>query len=247
MARGGRDLPIRGVDSDRTEARAREHRRLFNSPQPHPLNRRNDAAKSCFKSRTARLKNLCLLTSALQAPDTFCQGLVLETACINGVTGENNMPSSHSDFDFLHGSWNVQHRRLKQRLKNSDDWEEFDGTSSTRPVLGGFGNIEDNVLNFPDGLYKAIAIRSFDRESHQWAIWWLDERRPHNLDVPVVGSFKNGIGTFISDDVFEGAPIKVRFLWSQQSSDVCLWQQAFSADGGVSWETNWVMEFTRGA
>jgi hypothetical protein len=155
------------------------------------------------------------------------------------------MSVGQSDFDFLFGSWKVKHRRLVDRLKNSHQWEEFDGTSTTSPVLGGFGNIEDNVLHFPNGSYNAIAIRSFNEATKLWAIWWLDGRNPHSLDVPVVGSFQNGVGTFLADDALEGTPIKVRFLWSQQSADQCLWQQAFSADGGETWETNWVMNFTR--
>ncbi len=155
------------------------------------------------------------------------------------------MSAGQSDFDFLFGNWNVKHRRLTERLKNGRQWEEFSGTSTTSPALGGFGNIEDNVLHLPGGSYKAIAIRSFNEATKLWAIWWLDGRNPHSLDVPVVGSFKNGVGTFLAEDVLEGTPIKVRFLWSQQSADQCLWQQAFSADGGETWETNWVMEFTR--
>ena len=40
------------------------------------------------------------------------------------------------DFDFVFGDWLVRHRRLTVRLAGSDVWDEFDGTSSTRPVLG---------------------------------------------------------------------------------------------------------------
>lgn len=152
--------------------------------------------------------------------------------------------NSH-DFDFLHGSWSVRHRRLKQRLRKSDEWEQFPGTSATRPILGGSGNIEENYMEFPEGPYRAVALRSYDSSSNSWAIWWLDARHPHILDVPVIGGFENGIGTFLADDVFEGQPIKVRFLWSDISTDSCRWQQAFSADGGRTWETNWVMEFIR--
>jgi hypothetical protein len=153
--------------------------------------------------------------------------------------------SNSGDFDFLHGAWSVRHRRLKERLKNSNEWEEFPGTSATRPILGGSGNIEDHYLEFPGGAYRAAALRSFDSGSNSWAIWWLDARHPHVMDVPVVGGFENGVGTFVADDVFGGQPIKVRFLWSDISADSCRWQQAFSADGGQTWETNWVMEFTR--
>ncbi len=155
------------------------------------------------------------------------------------------MSSNHSDFNFLHGTWTVRHRRLTERLKGSDIWEEFDGTSTTSPVMCGFGNVEDNVLDLPDGAYKAVALRSFDAEMGLWAIWWLDGRHPHRLDVPVVGQFTDGIGIFLADDMYEARPIKVRFRWSHEASDTCQWQQAFYDDGGETWETNWVMDFTR--
>ena len=154
------------------------------------------------------------------------------------------MPSNQSDFDFLHGTWTVHHRRLTERLKGGTVWEEFSGISTTRPVMGGFGNVEDNMIRIPDGHYNAVALRSFDPASGLWAIWWLDGRRPHTLDVPVVGGFDGGVGTFLADDTFEGSPIKVRFLWRHDGSGLCRWEQAFSADGGGTWETNWVMDFS---
>lgn len=149
------------------------------------------------------------------------------------------------DFDFLFGAWNVRHRRLKERLNGSDEWEEFAGTSETRPILAGGGNIEDHFIAFPDGAYRAAALRSWDAVSSSWAIWWLDGRRPHVMDAPVVGRFENGIGTFLADDTIDGLPIRVRFIWSDIQEDTCRWRQAFSADGGKTWETNWVMEFAR--
>ena len=72
------------------------------------------------------------------------------------------------DFDFQIGSWLVKHRRLKARLANCDDWEEFDGTCDMRPILGGNGNVEDNVLYIPSGTYRAIALRSFDPAQKSW-------------------------------------------------------------------------------
>ena len=149
------------------------------------------------------------------------------------------------DFDFVFGDWNVRHRRLIVRLAGSDEWEEFDGTSLTHPVLGGNGNLEDNFIEFPGGAYRAVALRSYDTSTGQWAIWWLDQRIPHSLDVPVVGRFENGVGMFVADDSFEGRPIKVRFTWICRDVDTCRWEQAFSADGGENWETNWIMQFSR--
>lgn len=161
------------------------------------------------------------------------------TADLKPVTAQ---PSAQ-DFDFMFGSWTVQHRRLKERLCNCTDWEAFEGTSATSPILGGYGNLEDNEVYFPDGSYRAIALRSFDAAAGQWAIWWLDQRAPHNLDVPVVGHFVDDTGTFFAHDRLEGKPIKVRFLWKRGMTPQ--WEQAFSVDDGDSWETNWIMEFTK--
>ena len=152
---------------------------------------------------------------------------------------------SFHDFDFLVGRWTVKHRRLKGRLEHNIDWETFAGTCETRLILGGQANVDDNVLELPGGTYRAVTMRVFDPATKTWSIWWLDSRHPHDLDPPVAGGFRNGIGTFFADDRFRGKPIKVRFIWSDITATKARWQQAFSEDGGATWETNWVMEFSR--
>lgn len=153
--------------------------------------------------------------------------------------------SGSADFDFLIGDWRVAHRRLKRRLAGDQDWETFSGESSTRKILGGLGNLEDNWIDLPGGAYRAIALRSFDPLTARWAIWWLDARAPHHLDVPVIGNFENGVGAFFAEGQLDGRPIRVRFLWTQTKAPSPQWEQAFSDNGGKSWETNWVMAFSR--
>lgn len=148
-------------------------------------------------------------------------------------------------FDFIIGDWTVQHQRLDARLCGCQDWTHFTGTTSTRKILDGFGNVEDNVLHLPDDPYRAVALRSYDANSSTWSIWWLDGRRPHQLDVPVVGAFANGVGTFYANDILAGQPILVRFTWYPEFDGCPQWEQAFSADAGVTWETNWIMRFKR--
>jgi hypothetical protein len=155
------------------------------------------------------------------------------------------MGSSPTDFDFVIGEWRVKHRRLKERLANCNEWLEFDGEMSTQKILGGFGNIEDNILRLPDEEVRAIALRSYDQHAKTWSIWWLDGRFPGRIDVPVVGGFVDGVGTFFANDTFREIPITVRFVWRQIGEDLLHWDQAFSADAGNSWETNWTMEFRR--
>lgn len=150
-----------------------------------------------------------------------------------------------SDFDFIIGTWRVRHRRLNARLSGCTEWTEFDGVSSTTKILGGFGNVEDNLLNFPEGPVRAVAVRSYDSASRTWSIWWLDGRNPHNLDTPVVGRFFGARGEFFAEDSLDGRPIKVRFIWRANPGENPTWEQAFSPDAGASWETNWTMAFAR--
>jgi len=149
------------------------------------------------------------------------------------------------DFDFIIGDWVVKHRRLKNILSESDEWIEFRGKSSTRKTLGGFGNLEDNHLHFPESSFRAVALRSYNANSRTWSIWWLDGRFPDALDVPVIGSFTEGVGVFYADDVFNGVSIKVRFRWISLEPNNPKWEQAFSKDNGKTWETNWTMDFSK--
>jgi hypothetical protein len=147
------------------------------------------------------------------------------------------------DFDFEFGNWIVHHCRLKHRLIGSTEWENFKGTCNAQPLLGGNGNVEDNEVHTPSGSYKAVALRAFDTTTKTWAIWWLDGRHPHHLDVPVVGCFVGGDGAFYAEDNLDGRPIRVRFLWLKTNTPRPRWEQAFSVDGGATWETNWTMDF----
>jgi hypothetical protein len=79
-----------------------------------------------------------------------------------------------------------------------------------------------------------------------WGIWWLDGRDPtSNLDPTMKGHFLKGVGTFYADDTLRGKPIRVRFIWSHITAASAHWEQAFSADAGKTWETNWVTDFTK--
>lgn len=158
---------------------------------------------------------------------------------------ETPRTSSAHDFDFLIGHWRIRHRRLKRRLQGCTEWESFDGTSRAWALMDGQGNVDDNWLELPGGPYRAVSLRAFDARTGLWSIWWLDGRTPGELDVPVRGGFAAGVGSFFADDRFEGKAIRVRFLWSDITPTGARWQQAFSQDGGASWETNWVMELER--
>ena len=158
---------------------------------------------------------------------------------------ERTVPGLH-DFDFLVGHWRVHHRKLKERLANSHEWIEFEGTLFSQPLMVGYSNVDDLVLNVPGAPYRGVALRSFDPKSQQWLIWWLDSRNPlGSLDPPMRGGFKNGVGTFYGDDTLNGKPVRARFIWSGITPTSCHWEQAYSPDGGKTWETNWAQDIIR--
>lgn len=152
---------------------------------------------------------------------------------------------SANDFDFLFGDWTVHHRRLAKRLENSTEWIEFAGPATARKVLGGLGNFDEIAVNLPEDPYLGATLRLFNPETGNWSIHWMDSRHPGTLDPPMIGRFENGRGLFFGDDTFNGKPIRIRFIWTPLTQTSCRWEQAFSADGGATWETNWTMDFER--
>ena len=154
---------------------------------------------------------------------------------------ENN---GRNDFDFLIGNWKVHHRRLKERLKGSTEWEEFEGDTVARKILNGLGNMDENILHRATGPVHAISLRLFNSLSNEWSIYWSTDQTGI-LDVPMIGGFKDWRGEFYAQEIFEGRHIYNRFIWSKIAPNSCQWEQAFSEDGGKTWETNWIMEFER--
>lgn len=149
-----------------------------------------------------------------------------------------------NDFDFLIGTWKVHHRTLKKRLNGSTDWNEFEGDTVSSKILNGLGIMDHSILHAQTGPVHAMALRLFNPASKEWSIYWSTDRTGI-LDVPVIGGFKDGRGEFYSQEIFEGRHIYSRFIWSKITANSCQWEQAFSEDGGKTWETNWIMEFER--
>jgi len=145
------------------------------------------------------------------------------------------------DFDFLFGRWRMHHRRLRERLRGSQEWESFEGSGETLPLPDGLGNREE-VRFDSGGPVTGLAFRFYDGRSRNWSIYWIDSRR-RVLDPPVVGRFVGDTAVFEGEDTWEGTAIRVRFVWSRGKAGRPHWEQAFSTDRGASWETNWRIDF----
>lgn len=154
-------------------------------------------------------------------------------------------PGPEHDFDFFLGSWDVKHRRLKQRLVGSNDWEEFDGATRCQSILGGMANFNDSVSYRGGREARGMGLRAWDAASGAWADWYLSGASPSVIGPPGVGRFENGVGTFLHEEEFEGRPVKVRGVFTSLTPSLMQWEQAFSPDDGQTWETNWVMRYSR--
>ncbi|MFN8515037.1 MAG: hypothetical protein U0841_21120 [Chloroflexia bacterium] len=154
------------------------------------------------------------------------------------------VPDGRAEFDFLIGTWRSRHRRLRERLKGSDDWEEFEGLSEGRMVLGGLGNFDEITIERESGRAHGLTLRLYNPVARQWSLYWSSSLTG-TLDVPMVGEFVAGRGEFYAQEQHEGRQVLSRFIWSAITPTSCRWEQALSPDGGKSWETNWIMEFTR--
>jgi hypothetical protein len=171
--------------------------------------------------------------------------LAAANACGAAAATDNTaaVPNGAHDFDFEYGRWQVHHR---VKRPDSGEWYEFDGTCSDRALVDGSANVEEHLFHRPTGDSYGIAMRAYDTKTAQWAIWWVDGRDPHGtLDPPVKGSFVDGVGTFYSDYVDHGKPMRVRYIWSHITPRAARWEQALTGDGGKTWTTNWIMEFQR--
>jgi hypothetical protein len=149
------------------------------------------------------------------------------------------------DFDFLNGSWQVKNRYLKGRLRRSTEWTEFDARSDTQPLLGGLGQL-DQYRAVRDGqTIEGVTLRLFNPATGDWSIHWADNVNPGALLPPMVGRFTADVGEFLGDEFVDGKKVLCRFLWMRTNPDCPRWEQAFSDDRGRTWETNWIMTFTR--
>jgi hypothetical protein len=157
----------------------------------------------------------------------------------------DDQANGRAAFDFLIGSWRVRNRRLAERLKGCADWEEFESSCHVRTILGGLGNMDEFTMERVSGRVLAVTLRLFNPITGEWSIYWAASTGNGRLDVPMVGRFEGTRGEFFSQEVFEGRHIFNRFIWTVETPDSCRWEQAYSADGGKTWETNWIMEFTR--
>jgi len=149
------------------------------------------------------------------------------------------------DFDFELGRWKIHLKKLKERLKGSHEWIEFDGTSVTRPLWNGKAQAEEFEVDAPgSGHIEGMTVRLYSQAAHQWSLNWANQKNG-KFDTPTVGEFRDGRGEFYDMEPWEGRMILVRYLWTNITPKSAHFEQAFSEDGGKTWEVNWITDQQR--
>jgi len=148
-------------------------------------------------------------------------------------------------FDFEIGSWKTHLKRLVRPLTGSTTWVEYEGTSVVRPVWGGRANLLELAVEGSAGRIEALSLRLYNPQSRQWSLNFASAGSGELGGPPAIGGFKNGRGEFLNQETLNGKPILVRFVISDITPASCHFEQAFSADGGKTWEVNWVATDTR--
>ena len=145
------------------------------------------------------------------------------------------------DFDWELGVWETQVRRLARPLSGSTDWVEYRGRSVVRPVMGGKANLVELDVEGKAGRILGMALRLYNPAARQWSLNYSNSR-VGTLSPPVVGAFQDGKGVFYGVDDVEGRVVLARFVITRPSADVAHFEQAFSGDGGATWEINWIAD-----
>ena len=148
------------------------------------------------------------------------------------------------DFDFEVGTWKTHLRRLQRPLTGSTTWVEYEGTTVVSKVLDGRANLVELKVAGPAGRVEGLSLRLYEPESRKWTLNFANIN-DGKLTTPSIGEFKDGRGEFFNDDTYNGRPIRVRFVITKVTQDEYRFEQAFSQDGGKTWEANWIAIDTR--
>jgi hypothetical protein len=147
------------------------------------------------------------------------------------------------DFDPLIGSWNYRLKRRLHPLTGSTTWVEFGGTGVCVTLWNGRANLDQAEFDGPSGHIEGLTLRLYDPQAQQWRLYWANSASP-TVELPQVGEFRDGHGEFYALDTINGKTILVRYDWSKLTGTPHF-EQAFSTDGGKTWEVNWITDQAR--
>ena len=192
-----------------------------------------------------QLRTYLLLFSLVVALEPF-QGFAQSNSEASKTSPQQTLKGrdGQHDFDFEIGTWKTHLSRRLRPLTGSTAWVEYEGMTVVRKIWNGRANLVELAVTGPAGHIEGLSLRLYNPESRQWSLHFSNSASG-TLTPPVIGEFKNGRGEFFGQEIFKGRAIYVRFVISCSTADSCRFEQAFSGDGGKTWEVNCIAIDTR--
>jgi|SRR5579885_1591005 len=173
----------------------------------------------------------------------FCLALAAGPVLADTVPTLLTSHEGQHDFDFNLGTWHTHIRYLQHPLSNHESWTSFDGTVVVHPLWGGQGEYEEIEADGPVGHFEGLTLFLYDKQAQQWSQYFANSDQGI-LEAPVIGAFKDGRGDFYGQDNVDGRTILVRMRWEDITPTSHHVEQSFSADGGKTWEANFIGDLT---
>jgi hypothetical protein len=166
------------------------------------------------------------------------------------ATPEAALRDGQHDFDFHLGAWKTHIRSLQRPLTGSTTWVEYKGTLVARKVWDGRAQLEELKADElkadgPGRRIEDLLLFLYNPQTRQWS---LNPAASNDgvMGPRLVGQFRNGRGEFYSiEPATQGRSVLVRQVWSDITPTSHRFEQAFSNDGGRTWEPNFVAQLTR--
>ena len=159
-------------------------------------------------------------------------------------TASQQVRDGQHDFDFHFGTWKTHIMRLAHPLSGSKSWVELNGTVTVHKIWDGRANMEELEVGNATMHLKGMTMFLYNPKSHQWSQSFVNIS-DGTLNQPLIGEFKNGRGELFDQETYNGRTILVRFVWSNITPNSHHVEQAFSDDGGKTWEPNFIATLTR--
>ena len=222
------------------ESLKKRHRHLQTFTSEIPSERSNGEEIEMSLRTIASYFIPVFFSSALLASSAVSQASASKSA----RGSDDLLHDGQNDFDFDFGTWKTHSSRLLHPLSGSTTWADMDGVTVVKKVWDGRANLAEYKAEGPAGQVELLALRYYNPNAHQWSLIFATPKGG-TLSVPCVGEFRSGRGDFYDQEEFNGKYILVRFsIWSI-TADTAQSEQAFSDDGGKTWEVNWVNKYTR--
>lgn len=179
-------------------------------------------------------------TTAASTAGALLLGALLACLPVHAAVAQGD---GQHDFDFNLGTWKTHIHRVSHPPGAQPASVEITGTVTVRPIWGGRAQLEEIEADGPQGHWQGATLFLYNPKARQWTQTYFDSANP--VPSTTTGGFADGRGELYSQDIVDGKAILVRGTWSDIRPDSHRYEEAWSHDGGRTWETMFSAQLER--